>query len=74
VIAAVIIKHKLRLTDEETVLHIQENPYLQYFAGFLEFQKDPPFAASLLTEVRKRLGESEFKSFELIIINRIADL
>ena len=28
VIAAVIIKHKLCLSDEETVAQIQENPYL----------------------------------------------
>ena len=33
VIGAVIIKHKLTLSDEETVLQIQENPYLQYFIG-----------------------------------------
>ena len=33
VIAAVIIKHKLCLSDEATVAQIQENPYLQYFAG-----------------------------------------
>jgi len=31
VIGAVIIKHKLCLSDEETVAQIQENPYLQYF-------------------------------------------
>ncbi len=29
VIGAVIIKHKLVLSDEETVYQIQENPYLQ---------------------------------------------
>jgi len=32
-IGAVIIKHKLCLSDEETVAQIQENPYLQYFVG-----------------------------------------
>ncbi len=34
VIAAVIIKHKLCLSDEETIAQIQENIYLQYFVGF----------------------------------------
>ncbi|MDE7465491.1 MAG: hypothetical protein K2M59_03570 [Muribaculaceae bacterium] len=29
VIAALIIKHKLNLSDEETILTIQENPYMQ---------------------------------------------
>jgi len=32
-IGAVIIKHKLCLSDRETVAQIQENPYLQYFVG-----------------------------------------
>jgi len=34
VIGAVILKHKLCLSDEETVCQIQENPYLQFFVGF----------------------------------------
>ncbi|WP_461422741.1 transposase [Ketobacter sp.] len=33
VIGAVIIKHKLCLSDRETVAQIQENPYLQLFVG-----------------------------------------
>ena len=33
-LGALIIKEKLNLTDEETILQIQENPYLQYFLGF----------------------------------------
>jgi hypothetical protein len=27
-------KEKLKLTDEETVENIRENPYLQYFLGY----------------------------------------
>ena len=38
VIGAVIIKHKLNLSDEEAVLQIQENPYLQYFVGFSSYK------------------------------------
>ncbi|PTN08423.1 transposase [Nitrosomonas aestuarii] len=30
VIGAVIIKHKLSVSDDETVEQIRENPYLQY--------------------------------------------
>ena len=45
VIGAVIIKHKLCLSDEETVRQIQENPYLQYFAGLKEYQKEEPKAS-----------------------------
>jgi len=47
VIGAVIIKHKLCLSDEETVAQIQENPYLQYFVGLPGYQMEAPFAPSL---------------------------
>ena len=60
VIAAVIIKHKLCLSDEETVAQIQENPYLQYFAGLSGYQMQAPFAPSLLVEVRKRMGQEVY--------------
>ncbi|WP_348225739.1 transposase [Nitrosomonas sp. Is79A3] len=36
-IGAVIIKHKLSISDEETVEQIRENPYLQYFIGLKGF-------------------------------------
>ncbi len=38
-IGAVIIKHKLCLSDRETVAQIQENPYLQYFVGLPGYQR-----------------------------------
>lgn len=34
-LGALIIKEKLKLSDEETVEQIRENPYLQYFLGYL---------------------------------------
>jgi transposase, IS5 family len=40
VIGAVIIKHKLNLSGEETVLQIQENPYLQYFVRLSRYQEE----------------------------------
>ena len=55
-IGAVIIKHKLCLSDRETVAQIQENPYLQYFVGLPGYQMEAPFAPSLLVEIRKRMG------------------
>ena len=42
VIGVVIIKHKLCLSDAETVLQIQENPYLQYFVGLAGIKWKPP--------------------------------
>jgi transposase, IS5 family len=68
VIGAVIVKHKLCLSDVETVLQIQENPYLQYFVGLSGYQATAPFAPSLLVEIRKRMGEAVFEGFHRAII------
>ena len=68
VIGAVIIKHKLCLSDEETVMQIQENPYLQYFVGLPDYSPDLPFAPSLFVEIRKRMGQGVFDTFHGAII------
>jgi hypothetical protein len=68
VIGAVIIKHKLCLSDVEAVQQIQENPYLQYFVGLPGFQQEEPFAPSLLVEIRKRMGPTVFEGFNRAII------
>ena len=72
VIGAVIIKHKLCLSDEETIEQIRENPYLQYFVGFNAFHKEQAFAPSLFVEIRRRMGAEVFASFEGSIIARLA--
>lgn len=72
VIGAVIIKHKLGLSDEETVRQIQENPYLQYFTGMKEFQKEIPFVPSLFVEIRRRMGEETFLKFDETIVKAVA--
>jgi hypothetical protein len=69
VIGAVIIKHKLCLSDVETVLQIQENPYMQYFVGLAGYQMEAPFAPSLLVDIRKRMGQSVFDGFHHAIID-----
>ena len=74
VIGAVIIKHKLNLSDEEAVLQIQENPYLQYFVGLTSYEDKVPFAPSLFVEIRKRMGSDVFTSFEHEILNRIEQI
>jgi len=73
VIGAVIIKHKLNLSDEETVLQIQENPYLQYFAGLSSYKDEPPFTPSLFVTIRKRMGSEVFSSFEQTILDNIEE-
>ena len=65
VIGAVIIKHKLCLSDRETVAQIQENPYLQFFVGLPGYQMEAPFAPSLFVEIRKRMGSRSLMFFTM---------
>ncbi len=74
VIGAVIIKHKLCLSDRETVAQIQENPYLQYFVGLPGYQMEQPFAPSFFVEIRKRMGQSVFDLFQVAIINSVEEV
>ena len=71
VIGAVIIKHKLCLSDEETVAQIQENPYLQYFVGLPGYQMQAPFAPSLFVDIRKRMGDAVFEVFQQALIDAV---
>jgi hypothetical protein len=54
-LGALIIKERLRLTDEETVAQLRENPYLQYFIGLKEYTTNAPFDASLMVHFRSRI-------------------
>jgi transposase, IS5 family len=54
-LGTLIIKEELGISDDETVLQIQENPYLQYFIGFTSYQTEVPFDGSTLVYFRKRL-------------------
>ncbi len=74
VIGAVIIKHKLCLSDRETIARIQENPYLQYFVGLPGYQTQIPFAPSLFVEIRKRMGASVFDVFHSAIVASIEEV
>ena len=51
---SLLIKERMGLSDEETVSQITENPYLQYFIGLKEFQKEAPFDSSQIVYFRKR--------------------
>jgi len=70
VIAALIIKHKLRLDDRGTIEMIQENIYLQYFCGLAGFTTKPVFDPSLFVDIRKRLGNEEFDKFNQLVIDK----
>ncbi len=68
IIGALIVKHRLTQTDEETIETIRENPYIQFFLGFTDFNPEPIFSPSLFVEVRKRLGKEIFKKFNKLLI------
>lgn len=74
VIGAMIIKHKQRLSDEETVLQIQENMYLQWFCGYSSFSSEQPFAPSLFVEIRRRMGAEVFGQFEAALQARLESI
>ena len=69
VIGSLIVKHKLGLSNEETVLMIEENPYIQYFLGLDEFAPSPLFSASLFVEWRKKLGNDTFNEFADVLVS-----
>jgi IS5 family transposase len=73
-VGAVIIKHRQRWTDEETVLQIQENPYLQFFCGFSGFSLEQPFAPSLFVEIRKRMGAAVYEQFEQSVATKLSEI
>jgi hypothetical protein len=67
-LGALIIKERLGLTDRETVLQIQENPYLQYFLGFSEYEDKEPFDHSLMVHFRKRLEKETLSKINDMIV------
>lgn len=75
VIGAVIIKHKLNLSDQETIATIQENVYMQYFLGLEAYTPDKVFDSSLFVKIRERLGAADFDQFvqELIRMEQRAE-
>jgi IS5 family transposase len=69
---SLLIKERLGLSDIETVAQITENPYLQYFIGLKEFQKESPFDKSQMTFFRKRFPAKAVERInEAIAVARI---
>lgn len=68
IIGALLIKHKMNLSDEETILAIQENPYMQYFVGLSEFSDNPVFNPTLFVTIRKRLGVTDFNAVSVSLL------
>lgn len=68
-VGALIIKHMLKLSDEETIEQIRENPYLQYFLGYPCYRYDHGFEPSLFVTIRKRLGEVSLSTINQLFID-----
>ena len=55
-LGSLMIKEKLRITDEETVEQIRETPHLQYFIGMEGYRDEEPFDPSMMVHFRKRIS------------------
>lgn len=62
-LGALIIKQRLRCSDEWTVRHVSENPYLQFFLGMKAYSSKAPFGASTMVEFRKRFPPEALRRF-----------
>ena len=62
IVGAMIVKHKLGLSDQETIDIIRENLYMQYLCGLSEFTDKPIFDSSLFVTIRKRISEEEINA------------
>ena len=59
---AIYIKENEKLSDERTVDHIAENPYMQYFLGLHEFVEMPLFDPSMMVHFRKRFPAEQIEA------------
>lgn len=73
VIGAMILKHLKKLTDEEVIEDIRENPYCQYFLGFEDFRYRTVFVPSLFVEIRKRLGMEQLQEINELFLSKISE-
>ena len=64
VIGVICIKHMLKLSDEDAVEQVLENPYMQAFCGLESFATETLFNDSSLSKLRKRLGRDYFRQLE----------
>ena len=58
-LGSLLIKQRLRCSDEQVIQHISENPYMQFFIGLKEYTSRCPFGESTLVAFRKRFTEDE---------------
>lgn len=69
-LAALIIKERLGVTDEECIEQIRENPYLQYFCGLMEFTTEQPFHPTMFVHFRKRFPADVLSGINEVMVAR----
>ena len=70
IIGALIIKHKRRLSDIDTIQEIRENPYMQYMLGLTEYTDKPIFDPSLFVTIRKRITIEDINALTLALAKK----
>lgn len=72
-LGCLIVKEQLQLSDRDTVEMIRENPYIQYFLGYADYQYDLSLDASLLTHFRKRFPSDVISQVNQWVIDAALD-
>ncbi|MGL5937950.1 MAG: IS5 family transposase, partial [Phocaeicola sp.] len=70
VIGALIVKHRMKLSDIDTIEYIRENMYVQYFLGLHVYTYNAVFDPSLFVHIRKRLGLKEFEDMTTFLMKK----
>ena len=70
-LGSLIVKEKMKFSDEDTVQSIQESHYLQYFIGYEVYKDEKPFDASLMVHFRKRLGPKILAEVNELVIEKM---
>jgi hypothetical protein len=71
-LGALLIQQDLGCSDERTIEHISENPYLQHFIGMKKWSNEAPFDASLMVWFRKRLSKRVLEEINDEMVRRAA--
>jgi hypothetical protein len=72
-LAALIIKERLGVTDEECVEQIRENPYLQFFCGLKAFTTERPFHPTMFVHFRKRFPADVLAHMNEVIVAKASE-
>ncbi|NEP83884.1 MAG: transposase [Okeania sp. SIO3B3] len=66
-LGSLIIKEKMKISDQEVVEQIRETPCLQYFIGLPDYKDEVPFDPSMMIHFRRCLnGALIHKANELL--------